>query len=65
MRSVRLQYTVDAGAHWHAATVHRSGSSYSAVIANPRSGYVGLKSTVTDTHGGYTTTTVLRAYGID
>lgn len=64
VHSVRLWYSVDGGAHWHSATVHRSGSSYAAAIRNPKSGYVGLKSTVTDTHGGYTTTTVLRAYGI-
>lgn len=64
VRSVRLLYTVDGGAHWHSAPVHKSGSSFAASITNPRSGYVGLKSTVTDTHGGYTTTTVLRAYGI-
>lgn len=64
VKSVKLWYSADDGATWHAATVKRSGGTWTGAVHNPRFGRVALRSAVTDTHGDSSTTTVYNAYGI-
>ena len=64
VRKVAVQASVDGGRTWHAVAVRHAGSRWTAAVHNPASGYVSLRSTVKDTHGSATTTTVMRAYGI-
>ncbi|WAX57478.1 hypothetical protein M6B22_01620 [Jatrophihabitans cynanchi] len=44
--------------------MRHAASGWSAVVHNPQSGYVSLRSTVTDTHGSASTTQVIRAYAV-
>ncbi|MGY4977971.1 hypothetical protein ACWCYL_12520 [Streptomyces sp. 900105755] len=65
VKSVRAWYTTDNGAHWKATTVKLSGGKWTIAVHNPGSGgRVGLRSTVTDTHGDSSTTTVYNAYAV-
>lgn len=64
VKSVRAWYTTDNGAHWTAATAKLSGGKWGIAVHNPASGRVGLRSTVTDTHGDSSTTTVYNAYAV-
>ncbi|RPE42326.1 hypothetical protein EDD90_5452 [Streptomyces sp. Ag109_O5-1] len=65
VKSVRAWYTTDNGAHWKAATAKLSGGKWTIAVHNPASGgRVGLRSTVTDTHGDSSTTTVYNAYAV-
>ena len=66
VKSVRAWYTTDNGAHWKATTAKLSGGKWTIAVHNPTSvpGRVGLRSTVTDTHGDSSTTTVYNAYAV-
>ncbi|MFD4502801.1 hypothetical protein [Streptomyces sp. NPDC058457] len=65
VKSVRAWYTTDNGAHWNATTAKLSGGKWTIAVHNPGSGgRVGLRSTVTDTHGDTSTTTVYNAYAV-
>jgi hypothetical protein len=52
------------GTTWHAGTAKHSGSTWSTAVHDPASGRVALRSTVTDTHGDTSTTTVYNAYSV-
>jgi hypothetical protein len=64
VKSVQAWYTTDNGTTWHAATAKLSGGKWTMAVHNPASGRVGLRSTVTDTHGDSATTTVYNAYAV-
>ncbi|MFJ9563345.1 hypothetical protein ACIRQQ_25290 [Streptomyces fuscichromogenes] len=65
VKSVRAWYTTDNGAHWKATTVKLSGGKRTVAVPAPGSGgRVGLRSTITDTHGDTSTTTVYNAYAV-
>jgi hypothetical protein len=64
LTSVRLQVSGNNGRSWETVRVARSGRYWLARIPDPASGYVALRSTVTDTHGDSTTETIYRAYAI-
>lgn len=64
VKSVRAWYTTDNGTTWHACTAKLSGGTWTTAVHNPASGRVGLRSTVTDTHGDSSTTTVYNAYAV-
>ncbi|OIJ91349.1 hypothetical protein BIV25_29900 [Streptomyces sp. MUSC 14] len=64
VKSVRAWYTADNGTTWHAAAAKLSGGTWTMAVHNPSSGRVGLRSTVTDTHGDSSTTTVYNAYAV-
>ncbi|MFE0513748.1 hypothetical protein [Streptomyces sp. NPDC058964] len=64
VKSVRAWYTTDNGAHWIAATAKLSGAKWTIAVHNTASGRIGLRSTVTDTHGDSSTTTVYNAYAV-
>jgi hypothetical protein len=62
--SVKAWYSADGGHTWHAATVKHPSTGWSAVVPNGLSGYVSLRSTVTDISGSTTTSTVYQAYAL-
>ncbi|WP_042369014.1 hypothetical protein [Streptacidiphilus neutrinimicus] len=64
VRSVQAWASSDGGVTWHAVQVRHVGGNWTAVVPDPASGAVSLRSTVTDTDGSSATTTVYRAYGI-
>ncbi|MFE2885438.1 hypothetical protein [Streptomyces sp. NPDC059272] len=64
VQSVRAWYTTDSRSTWHAVTAKLSGGKWTTAVHNPVSGRVGLRSTVTDTHGDSSTTTVYNAYAV-
>jgi hypothetical protein len=61
---VKTWYSADDGHTWHATAVKHSGTSWSTVVPNGKSGEVSLRSTVTDSHGSTSTTTIYQAYGL-
>jgi hypothetical protein len=64
VKSVQAWYTTDNGTTWHATAARLSGGKWTIAVHNPASGRVGLRSTVTDTHGDSSTTTVYNAYAV-
>ena len=63
-RTVRVLASFNGGTSWHQVTISRHGSNWLAVVHDPASGYVALRSVVTDTKGDSTTQTIYRAYAI-
>jgi hypothetical protein len=64
LKAVRLYLSLNGGASWRRLILRRLGSSWQASISDPESGYVAIRSVVTDVHGGQTEQTVYRAYGV-
>jgi hypothetical protein len=64
LKEVELFVSVDGGAHWRRLKFTRSGSYWKAIIHDPSSGYVAIRSIVTDAHGDQTEQTVYRAYAV-
>ncbi|MFI7538510.1 S8 family serine peptidase [Streptosporangium sp. NPDC049376] len=63
--SIRLEMSVDDGAHWRRIPVIRTGSGWTSMVPNPRTpGFVSLRATVTDPSGTDLTQTITRAYAI-
>lgn len=64
-KSIRLEMSADDGATWRRIPVARTGSGWTAVLANPRTaGFVCLRAVVTDTAGNGVTQTITRAYAV-
>jgi len=64
LRKVQVQMSVNGGVTWHDLTlVHRSGY-WLATVPDPASGYVSLRSVLTDVHGDSTVQTIYRAFAI-
>jgi len=63
-RTVRVLVSFNDGASWHKVAASRHGAIWLAVVHDPASGYVALRSIVTDSHGDSTTQTIYRAYAI-
>jgi hypothetical protein len=63
-RTVRVLASDNGGTSWHQVAISRHGASWLAVVPDPASGYVALRSVVTDSHGDSTTQTIYRAYAI-
>jgi hypothetical protein len=57
-------YSTDSGKSWHAVKLTHSGGAWHGSVPNPSSGRVALRSTITDSHGDTSTTTVYRAWAI-
>ncbi|WP_405585381.1 hypothetical protein [Streptomyces sp. NBC_01190] len=64
VKSVRIWASNNGGVTWAAQSVRHSGSAWSVNIANPSSGAISLRSTVTDAGGNTTETTVYRVYAL-
>ncbi len=62
--TVRVLASFNNGASWKQLAVSRHGRNWLAVVHDPASGYVALRSIVTDSHGDSTTQTIYRAYAI-
>jgi hypothetical protein len=60
--TVHLQASFDNGVTWHNLTATPHAGFLLTHVHNPASGFVSLRSVVTDTHGNQTTETILRAY---
>jgi hypothetical protein len=64
LREVRLLASFNGGQTWHRLRISRSGRNWLAIVHDPASGYVTLRSIVTDVQGDSTTETIYRAYAI-
>jgi hypothetical protein len=64
LRSVQLDVSYDGGTTWQQVKLMPGKAAWTALIADPASGYVSLRSTVADVHGDRTVETIYRAYGI-
>jgi hypothetical protein len=64
LRTVRVQMSVNDGATWRALKLTRRGSYWLATVPDPASGYVSLRSVVTDVHGDSSVQTIDRAFAI-
>jgi len=62
--TVRVLASFNDGKSWKQVAVSRHGGNWLAVVHDPASGYVALRSIVTDSHGDRTTQTIYRAYAI-
>jgi hypothetical protein len=63
-RTVRVLASFNDGKTWHQVAVSQHDGHWKAVVPDPASGYVALRSIVTDSHGDSTTQTIYRAYAI-
>jgi hypothetical protein len=64
VKKVQAWDSTDGGKTWHAVTVKHCGSTWTTVVTNPASGWVSLRSEVTDSHGDTSTTTVVNGYAV-
>jgi hypothetical protein len=64
LKTVRLQLSVDDGKTWQPVALTARRGYWLAEIPDPRSGFVSLRSTVTDFRGDTSVQTIYRAYGI-
>ena len=64
VKRVTVDYSTDDGKTWTPAIVIGRDSTWHVLLLNPRSGFVSLRTTATDTAGDSHSTTVIRAYGI-
>ncbi len=64
LKTVEFYVSVNGGSTWRRLSLRRIGSYWQATIADPASGYVTIRSIVTDVHGDVTEQTVYRAYAV-
>ena len=64
IRSVRLEVSADGGRTWQVVRVTGHGLTRWAQVPDPASGYVTIRTVVTDVRGDTSTQTVYQAYGV-
>ena len=64
LNSVRILASFDGGTTWQSLRLARSGNYWIAEITDPASGFVSLRSVVTNTAGDSSTQTIYNAYAI-
>lgn len=64
LRPVHVLVSFNNGATWHPVAVTPHPGFWIVHVHNPASGYVSLRSVVSDTHGNSTTETIIRAYRV-
>ncbi|MET9250083.1 S8 family serine peptidase [Nonomuraea sp. NPDC003709] len=65
VRSLTLEMSADDGATWRRIRVTPGGTSWTALLSNPRTpGFVSLRATATDSAGDRVTQTISRAYSV-
>ncbi|MEU8259828.1 hypothetical protein AB0C02_04295 [Micromonospora sp. NPDC048999] len=64
VKAVTAKASFDDGRTWRSVQVKKINGTWTALVGNPQSGAVSLRVRVTDTTGGYTDVTIIRAYGI-
>jgi hypothetical protein len=65
VNTIAVQASFDGGKTWHTLQLTRHGSAWTTTVQNPStSGFVSLRSTVTDSRGDSTVQTIDQAYGV-
>ncbi|WP_433530429.1 hypothetical protein ACQPYA_30490 [Micromonospora sp. CA-263727] len=64
VKTVTAKASFDGGKTWRSVKVKKVDGTWTAAVGNPTSGAVSLRARVTDTTGGYTDVTIIRAYAI-
>jgi hypothetical protein len=64
LKEVRVLASFNGGQTWHRLAISRSGRNWLAILRDPASGNVTLRSIVTDVKGDSRTETIYRAYAI-
>ncbi|PMR57555.1 hypothetical protein C1A38_29315 [Verrucosispora sp. ts21] len=64
VKTVTAKASFDGGKTWRSVKVKKIDGTWTAQVGNPTSGAVSLRTRVTDTTGGYTDVTIIRAYAI-
>jgi hypothetical protein len=64
IKTVTAKYSTDDGKTWKTVTVTGSGTNRTVTIPNPKTGFVSLRFTATDTAGDKVDQTVIRAYTV-
>jgi hypothetical protein len=64
VRSVRAFASFDGGKKWRELRLTRRGGNFLASVHDPASGFVALRTVVTDTRGNTSTQTIYQAYAI-
>ncbi|MEU3457823.1 hypothetical protein ABZ671_30160 [Micromonospora sp. NPDC006766] len=64
VKTITAKASFDDGRTWRSVPVKKINGTWTALVGNPRSGAVSLRVRVTDTTGGYTDVTIIRAYAI-
>jgi len=64
LHPVHVQASFDDGLTWHTVSVTPHAGYWLAQVHDSASGYVSLRSVVTDSHGDSTTETIIRAYQV-
>ncbi|QOC89788.1 hypothetical protein [Micromonospora craniellae] len=64
VKTVTAKASFDGGKTWRSVSVKKVNGVWTAQVGNPTSGAVSLRARVTDTVGGYTDVTIIRAYAI-
>ncbi|MBO3739542.1 hypothetical protein [Actinoplanes flavus] len=64
LKSLSTKISTDGGRTWRSVGVRKIGGVWHAIVPNPASGAVSLRTRATYTNGGYTEATVFRAYAI-
>jgi hypothetical protein len=64
LKSVTAQVSQDNGRTWRSTTVRKINGVWTAIVKNPSSGGVTLRARATYTTGGYSESTIVRAYAI-
>jgi hypothetical protein len=64
LRKVLVQMSVNGGATWRTLRLVHRGAFWLATVPDPASGYVSLRSVVTDVHGDSSVQTIYRAFAI-
>ncbi|GGN73506.1 hypothetical protein GCM10010112_42860 [Actinoplanes lobatus] len=64
LKSLSTKISTDGGRTWRSVPVRKINGVWHAIVPNPASGAVSLRTRATYTNGGYTEATVFRAYAI-
>ena len=64
VKAVTAKASFDDGRTWRSVQVKKINGTWTALVGNSQSGAVSLRVRVTDTTGGYTDVTIIRAYAI-
>jgi hypothetical protein len=59
-----VEVSTNGGKTWQKLAIKKHGSSWLATVHDPASGYVALRSVVTDVKGDSTVQTIYQAYSI-
>ena len=64
-KSIRVLASFNGGKTWQTLKISRHGSGWLTSVPDPLTGYVALRSIVTDVHGDRTVQTIYRAYSVN